>query len=282
MRTYKPGMTYYNQFCTQDQSGAATDADSLPAATASKNCVDDAAFVLAVAKMDTGRYSIIGTVPLSYVTDDVVEIVVNASVGGVSGKNIISDFIVEEDSGANAVTITVEQADATPIPDVSIIILNTAETVKLKSGITDANGQLTVSLNDGAYKMRLSKSMVNFVVPETLTVSGATLKTCVGSPVSPTAPAAGLQTLIIYPTDIGLTYTSGAKITAKAAASNSSVDTAVLTDEVTVAEDKTTHFEMQIAKGATVRITAKVRTTKFIDKEITISQSDTAYLANYL
>lgn len=283
MITYKPGMLFFGQFCTQRfDTGISTDADSLPTASASRNGVDDEAFVLTVSHLVTGRYGISGTIPLSYTVNDIVHISAAATINGVGGQAVVAEFVIEEESGANVVTVTVQEADGTPIPDVSVAVFNAAETVKLKSGMTDQNGQLVVALNDGLYSMRLSKAMVNFTTPELLVVSGATSKTAIGSPVSPTAPAAGLQTLVIYPADLGLEYSSGAKISAKIQEYNSSVDTAILTSQILVAEDKTTHFEMQIAKGARVRLTGKFRTEIFLTKDLTISQSDNANLTDYL
>ena len=187
-------------------------------------------------------------------------------------------------SGANAVTITVEEADHTPIPDVSVLILNSAQTVKLKSGTTDANGQVTpgFALNDGTYKIRLSKLMVNFTTPETLTVSGETEKICIGTVVSPTAPSAGLQTLYIIPTTLGLAYSADMVLSAVISQLNEEVDTAVLTNQILTGVDKTTHFEMQIAKGAVVTITGWNGTTKFLEKTITITSDDTRNLVAYL
>jgi hypothetical protein len=282
MRTYKPGMAYYDQFCTQQfDSGESTDADALPVAVATKNGIDDAAFVLTVAKIDTGRYMVTGTVPATYTTNDVVQISVTATVNGISGKAVINDFIVEEDVGANTVTITVEEADHTPIPDVSVEIYNAAQTVKLKSGMTDVNGQLVVALNDGSYKIRLSKAMVNFTTPETLTVSGATAKTCTGVPVSVTAPSAGLQTIYIILTDLGLEYSPTMSLWAIANRLNTIVDTAVISNQILLAEDKGTYFEMQIAKGAVVTITGQNGDSIFYKKEITIDTNDTKNLSDY-
>lgn len=282
MITYKPGMTFVGQFCTQRfDTGTATDADSLPVATASKNGTDDAGFVLTVANIDTGRYRVTGTIPLTYVTEDVVHVSVVAVVNGVSGKAVVGEFVIEEASGANAVTITVRQADLTPIPDVSVRILNSAQTLTLKTATTNAIGQVVTALNDGSYKVRLSKSLVNFTVPETLTVSGTTTIAYTGAPISVTAPATGLQTLIIFPTDLGLTMSTTAVITARIKRLNTIIDTAVITSQQLLAVDHTTHWEMQIVKGADVEIVGKEGTSKFYNKEITITDDDSRNLSDY-
>jgi len=279
---YKPGQSYYSQFPTHDVATGSHDADTLPIATATINGIDDAGFVLTVAKIDTGRYKITGTIPLTYTVDDAVQISVAATVNGISGKAIIDSFIIEEESGANEVTITVEEADHTPIPDVSVLVFNSAETVKPNSGMTDVNGLLAIALNDGSYKIRLNKAMVNFTVPETLTVSGVTAKTCVGTPVSFTAPSAGLQTILIYPTDLGFVYSPTMVFTAVISAVNTCVDGAILTNQILKAIDKGDHFEMQIAKGAKVKITGKNKAANFFEKEITVTDANSRGLAEYL
>ncbi len=90
------GNTYWGGFTTQNPStGEATDADSLPVGTATKNGSDDVAFSLTVAKIDTGRYSVTGSIPSTYVAGDFVQISIAATLGGVSAKAVIDSFIVE-------------------------------------------------------------------------------------------------------------------------------------------------------------------------------------------
>jgi hypothetical protein len=185
-------------------------------------------------------------------------------------------------AGANQVTITVEEADHTPIPDVSVLILNSGQSITLQSATTDASGQVVVALNDGTYKVRLSKAMVNFTTPETLVVSGATSEEFTGTLVSPTAPSTGLQTVYIVPTDLGLEYSPTMVFWAVASRLNTVVDTAVLSNQILQAEDKTTHFEMQIAKGAVVTITGQNGSSTFFKEEITIDTNDTKNLVDYL
>lgn len=88
----KASSSYFAEFCTQRfDTGAATDADATPTATATKNGSDDGAFSLTVTKIDTGRYKITGTVP-AYTAGDLVQISVAATVNSVSGKAVIDEF----------------------------------------------------------------------------------------------------------------------------------------------------------------------------------------------
>ena len=105
MNFYKAGDTFYCEFCTQDfTSGVATDADSLPVATANVNGADDTAFVLTVRNIDSGRYSITGTVP-AYNVDDRVSISAFAIVGARAGKNVVAEFsiLAENPAGVGAI-----------------------------------------------------------------------------------------------------------------------------------------------------------------------------------
>jgi len=103
--SYKPSDSYYGEFTTQNfNTGVATDADSLPVATATQNGTDDAAFVLTVTNMDTGRYKVTGTVPASYSDGDSVQISVAATVSTVSGKAIIDSFVIQSKRASDIVT----------------------------------------------------------------------------------------------------------------------------------------------------------------------------------
>jgi len=94
MKLLKAGGAYYGMFITsRADTMVATDADTLPVATATRNGTDDASFVLTVAKIDTGRYKITGTIP-AYSAGDQVQISVAAAVNAVAGKGIVDDFVV--------------------------------------------------------------------------------------------------------------------------------------------------------------------------------------------
>ncbi len=92
----KPGDAYVGLFTTaRFDTGAATDADSLPAATATHNGTDDAAFVLTCAKLATGRYKVTGTIPTGYANGDSVWISVAATVNSVAGAGVVDGFVLD-------------------------------------------------------------------------------------------------------------------------------------------------------------------------------------------
>jgi len=95
MQFYRPGDSYYGEFTTaRFDTGAAANATGDPIATATKNGVDDDAFVLTVVNIDTGRYKITGTVPAGYVAGDRIQVSVSATVNAVAGKGVVDAFQV--------------------------------------------------------------------------------------------------------------------------------------------------------------------------------------------
>lgn len=86
MNSYKPGDVYRDLFPTQNTSGAATNADSLPTASLYRNNAIDNAVTVTVANVTTGIYSLSCTIPVSYAAGDTVQILVNATIGGTAAK----------------------------------------------------------------------------------------------------------------------------------------------------------------------------------------------------
>lgn len=85
-------------------------------------------------------------------------------------KVFVATTTVLTGDGDNLVTLTIEEVDTTPIPDVKISIMNSDSTVLLATGISDSNGDASFSLDDGTYKVLLRRIGWTFTVPETLVV----------------------------------------------------------------------------------------------------------------
>jgi 5-hydroxyisourate hydrolase-like protein (transthyretin family) len=92
-------------------------------------------------------------------------------------------------TGAEQVTITVEDAQGVPIVGVEVQVFNSDQSVLIDKKKTDSNGQVVFALDDGAYKVRLAKVQCTFTVPEDLTVSGTTAETFIGTPLVIASPA---------------------------------------------------------------------------------------------
>jgi hypothetical protein len=110
MRLFKPGAAYYYEFTTANPTtGAATDADSLPVATITKNGTDDGSSptgwssTLTVTKIDTGRYKITGTIPSGYAAGDQIQVSVAATCSTIAGKAVVDSFRIISASGYDAI-----------------------------------------------------------------------------------------------------------------------------------------------------------------------------------
>lgn len=108
------------------------------------------------------------------------------------GKLVLFD-IDDQANGANQTTITVNDSVPAPISGVQVQVFNSAQTVLLDVKSTDASGQVVFALNDGSYKVVMSKNQYSFTVPEDLTVSGVTTDDYTGSPIVITPGAGALE-----------------------------------------------------------------------------------------
>jgi hypothetical protein len=84
MNIVQAGGTYRADFAVQGSTGAAANADSLPAAAAYRNGAVDATVTVTVANMTTGAYTLSFTVPVGYAAGDFVRALVTAVIGGVT------------------------------------------------------------------------------------------------------------------------------------------------------------------------------------------------------
>lgn len=135
MKLLTAGSAYYGMFITATGLNEATDADSLPSATATKNGVDDATFVLTVANIDTGRYKISGTVP-AYSEGDTVQISVSYAVSSVGMKAVVDEFQIITTISASDITSDID-ANSTQLADIKDTIdtnLDTTVSSRLADG----------------------------------------------------------------------------------------------------------------------------------------------------
>ncbi len=394
---YKPNMNFSAQFVTQRfDTGVATDADTLPVATASKNCVDDATFVLTVTKMATGRYKITGTIPSNYVTGDTVDISVVATVNTKTGTDIIKSFMIDTalisdipalvwavttrtlssfgtliadiwsnitrtlsdkagfslsadydaakdaasstlvTTGVNAIrddisniqtggggstpaeiwshparTLTSAYTDeqtprdmagaaavvgskalaitlyrlgtTTPIINARVSILNSTGTVTLQSNLTDSNGKVETTIDNGIYLFRYSCPSVNFeITSEMVTIDTDKTITRYGTAIVPLPPEEDKQNVLIYPKYPSYLNDTSVELYAEAwPQKNNFFGKALFTPGKTVAVLNEDHFEMQLTKGARFKITGKRDGVIFLEKFIAVTQDDMKDLDTY-
>lgn len=181
-------------------------------------------------------------------------------------------------SGANTVTLTVEAPGGTPQVGVYVTVKNSAETQTLWTGLTDALGQVALSLDDGTYKVLCSKATVASWSPYTLTVSGTTTVTITGSLVVVTPPASpSLCAVIIYPTVDAEAGAVAYVALANQVVGSVFVDTTAVV--ATVVADSTDYYRAELVRGAIYRVWAPGHFT-FEDSVFTVPDAATANLAD--
>lgn len=96
----KPGDPLALTFTTRNPTtGQAQDASSTPTAVLRRNGVTDGAVSVSVAKNATGDYKASCTIPSGYADGDVVQIVVSATVAGVSDSKELPPFAIGKKEG---------------------------------------------------------------------------------------------------------------------------------------------------------------------------------------
>jgi len=91
---------------------------------------------------------------------------------------------VDSNTGANVVTITVEEIDTTAISSVQVQLYDSTQTTVLDTKETDTSGQVVFAADDGNYIVILRKNQTTFTVPESLIVLGTTSQTYNGTPLT--------------------------------------------------------------------------------------------------
>jgi hypothetical protein len=101
----RPGDAFAFKVVTQDGSGAAANADSLPSALVVRNGTDDATPVVTVTNPATGEYALSLTVPVGYVAGDAVQVKITATVGGIVSKFTTQPEILDTIRVSQVVTV---------------------------------------------------------------------------------------------------------------------------------------------------------------------------------
>jgi hypothetical protein len=95
--SYKPADTRIGGFTTQRfDTGVATDADSTPTVTVTRNGSDQGGVSVTVTKSDTGRYKYSYTIDAGWAAGDRIQEFAAATVNSVVGKAILGDFVLDK------------------------------------------------------------------------------------------------------------------------------------------------------------------------------------------
>lgn len=181
-------------------------------------------------------------------------------------------------SGANTVTLTIEAPGGTPQAGAYVTIKNSAETQTLWTGLTDALGQVVVSLDNGSYKVLCQKATVASWSTYSLTVSGTTAATITGSLFTVTPPSSpSLCAIFIYPTVDAVASAVSYQALSNQVVGGVFVDTTPVV--ASVVADTTDYYRAELVRGATYRVWSPGRFT-MEDPTFTVPASPTANLAD--
>jgi len=196
-----------------------------------------------------------------------------------SGVVCTDGFIVRDQlRGARQVTITVTEADTTPVADVSVAIYDSTQTNVVALCKTDAAGVARILnttallyLDDGSYKIVCYKAGVNFTNPTSLTVDGTETVAIEGTVVDPGTPSANLCRISGYVKRGDETVILGAtvKITLKDRPLIGDL-TAFSPKEVSATTDASGYFEIDYERGATVTVAIMDGQTQVTSFAVTI------------
>ena len=135
--------------------------------------------------------------------------------------------------GANAITIQMyETGGTTPIVDDTIAIWNSDQSLMLGAPKTDSNGQISIGLDDGTYKIVSQKAGVEFDVPETMVVTVPATFTYYGTPETYPVPSnPDACNVICDLKDFGLDPKAGVTFTARLTTTPQAISGAILNAE---------------------------------------------------
>lgn len=108
---YRPGDIFYTQFTTNNASGTSINADVTPWGTMNKNGVDDTSVRVFVTNVDIGRYTISGTIPLTYIKGQSTGVIVSGYVSSTLTKQYfnfgqLDSKLVGDTPDVNVVTVS--------------------------------------------------------------------------------------------------------------------------------------------------------------------------------
>jgi len=136
------GEAAYVSFTTNDSTGAAINADSLPTAVLVRNGAVDGAVTVAVANLSTGAYVASFTVPGGYSVGDDLEVLISATVDSIAAKLFKGHGKVDSTTASRAVA-----GDAMTLADDAITSAKVASSAvaEIQSGLStlDAAGVRT-------------------------------------------------------------------------------------------------------------------------------------------
>ena len=144
----KPSAAFTFQGFTNDSTGTLATPGTPPTAVLTRNGTDDVAVTCTVTSISVGRYKVGGSIPSGYVAGDVCQVVFNATVGGISGSNVIGEFVVDTAYVSDVPTNLLDLANGV---ETGITLRQAMRlfTAILAGKATDSAGTYTLKRQDG-------------------------------------------------------------------------------------------------------------------------------------
>lgn len=185
---------------------------------------------------------------------------------------VVTDPPATPPLGANTVTLTIQAGAGTPQSGAIVTIKNSAETTTFDVGITNASGVFTTHLNDGSYKVIVTKASYATWSTTSLTVSGTTAQTIVGTLISVLAPASpGLCGIFIFPTIDAVTHAVWYTALPNQVINGVMLDTTPI--YATVVNDTIDYYRADLVQGGLYRVGSTH--FAFVDCDFRVSLTDT-------
>lgn len=171
-------------------------------------------------------------------------------------------------TGANQVTLTVEDNLTAPVAGAQVDIFDSTNTFFLGRVFTDIAGQVVIALNDDSYNARIFSSGLSFTVPEPFVVSGATSVTFTALDATFTLPPPTLPNLCVIfgtnMTDAGGNDLVGACVQAFASTPQSVAGRQLGEPIAETTTDQNGNFTLELIRLAEVRFTIEDAGLDFI------------------
>jgi hypothetical protein len=187
-------------------------------------------------------------------------------------------------TGANNLTVNVIDESDVPIPDTFITILNVSSSLVIDTKKTDSMGNVVFGLESDTYNIRTRKHMYSYD-DTSVTISGDSNITIIGRQITVDNPNVDVQTILLFPSDLGSNITSASIITAEISSyDNYVINDVIVTKQVTTAHWELDHFELPVLIGADIQILGKDNITKklFLDVVIKVSDESVKNIVDYI
>jgi hypothetical protein len=204
---------------------------------------------------------------------------------GVVTANRVDNVTViqEQQAGSRIITITVVNSNGDPVPDVEIQTYTPGGSPAGTRGRTNASGQMSTSIDDGAYIIQAHKSFFD-VEPLSITVDAThTAFEIAGTEWTRDAAAIGYQTIYGDAQTLGPVAAAGDIISIRPARNSMMIGGSIINpvlQKATVTDQGT--FQIQVRKGAAIILEASTGDLTYYTQKITeVTQDNEKALSSY-